>query len=197
MIYGVGISGTLTVIWGGGGEGKVQATLIWDHCGDAGILISAELGAGIGEDVGGSVSIELPMSVKRSISPSQLGGGCVSEMPGFSLGADGNIEARWGPGVGMGLGGDWSPDSDIVSGTLSLDLGVGTPGASLSGHGTYSWLIPIVSGNCPCNLGLGWRLLGMLPGIGHAVGGARVGFNILSNLIDAVMGKEKEKETGN
>ncbi|TNC81766.1 MAG: hypothetical protein C9356_07925 [Oleiphilus sp.] len=192
MIYGIGISGTGTVIFGGGGEGKVQATLIWDHCGDAGILVSVELAAGIGEDIGVCASIELPMSVKRSISPSQLGGGCVSEMAGGSIGVDGNIEARWGPGAGIGLGGDWSPDSDIISGTLSLDLGLGTPGASLSGHGTYSWLIPIVSGNCPCNLGLGWRLLGMLPVIGHGIGGARVGLNILSKLIDAVIGGDKE-----
>jgi hypothetical protein len=193
MIYGIGISGTGTVILGGGGEAKVQATLIWDHCGDAGILISAELAAGVGEDIGASVSLELPMSVKRSISPSQLGGGCVNEMAGGSIGADGNIEARLGPGAGVGLGGDWSPDADIISGTLSLDLGFGTPGASLSGHGTYSWLIPIVSGNCPCNLGLGWRLIGMLPVVGHVIGGARVGINILSNLIDAVTGEEQEE----
>lgn len=125
-------------------SGKYAFWLVWDDCGDSGILFMLEGSLDIGLKAQPPITVELNLEIMQGTSLTQLGGGCVSDLEGWAGGVDIGVEALLDADIGI----------DVTNhGMLLMTLGAGLQtgaGVSAGAHATRKFFIPINVGNCPC-----------------------------------------------
>lgn len=145
MIWGIGLDfgaglGAVVVT----PKGEVGVTLVWDHCGSIGILVTLQGAVAWGAHTPVEASIHLHDLRALPLTPNTSD--CLQDLPG------------WAGGIGLqaGAGLDAAIDVDITShGLLVVRRGVGLAlGGHLSfdGHATRKWIIPLKTAPCPCEL---------------------------------------------